>query len=576
MVTRKQLVGHLQTPGGPPQVVEFVNQQRPVLTNRELAGGLQWVNGDYESGNVLRYGAKGDGTTPDSGAFNEIGDILDELDEADGYVIIIPPGDYLIDSTVVWNKDNVVVLAHGARFIPDSDITLFDFNSNALPDDSIIRRSVYWYGGFFDYGDGPTSLVATGIKNNAARSFTVKDVRFRGLKHGVEVGALDSIRVSGCFFRNFERGVYFPKFYTYSGTHTGSNNASTLTDSTQSWATNELLNGTITNTTDGSSGTITANTATTVTATLSGGTDNDWDTSDAYEVTKLQTAQDIWISDSNFSVKGGIDATCIDNTGGGFDLTVRDCGVALNAGVSDTMKFYYHQLGNAVLDGGIRILDSATEQATDQTLIDIDDNSTTDNLDGLDVVGCHFGSSGATVISGDRIEGKSNFLRNKFDGANQTAILIGALRPDAICNIDGNRFDQTATAGGTLWDISTQTTAEVRIGVNSYNSSDIGTRTISSNTTITYAEFRNYTVASASTITIEPDARTVEITGTTTINTINATWKGHVVRFLFNSVVTVTDSTGNIDLGANFVAAGNNDMLTLYCDGSRWRDEGLN
>jgi len=66
------------------------------------------------------------------------------------------------------------------------------------------------------------------------------------------------------------------------GTHTGANGASTLTDSSKSFTTNELVNYRIYNTTDGSDGLITANDATTVTATLSGGTDNDWDTSDAY------------------------------------------------------------------------------------------------------------------------------------------------------------------------------------------------------------------------------------------------------------------------------------------------------
>jgi hypothetical protein len=66
------------------------------------------------------------------------------------------------------------------------------------------------------------------------------------------------------------------------GTHTGANNASTLTDSSKSFTTNELVNYRIYNTTDGSDGLITANDATMVTATLYGGTDNDWDTSDAY------------------------------------------------------------------------------------------------------------------------------------------------------------------------------------------------------------------------------------------------------------------------------------------------------
>jgi len=77
--------------------------------------------------------------------------------------------------------------------------------------------------------------------------------------------------------------IHEQKGIVAAGSHTGSDGASALTDSQQSWATNEL-SGTIYNLTDGSSGTITANTADTVTATLSGGTDNDWDEGDEYQI----------------------------------------------------------------------------------------------------------------------------------------------------------------------------------------------------------------------------------------------------------------------------------------------------
>lgn len=69
-------------------------------------------------------------------------------------------------------------------------------------------------------------------------------------------------------------------------THDGSNNASVLTDSTAEWEVNEFIGRVIINKTDGSRGKITANTATTVTATLSGGTGDDWDTSDVYAFAK--------------------------------------------------------------------------------------------------------------------------------------------------------------------------------------------------------------------------------------------------------------------------------------------------
>lgn len=73
-----------------------------------------------------------------------------------------------------------------------------------------------------------------------------------------------------------------------SGTHNGAGNAAILSDSTanrgRGWATDRLVGETVTNNTDGSSGTITANTQFTVTATLTGGTDDDWDSGDRYNI----------------------------------------------------------------------------------------------------------------------------------------------------------------------------------------------------------------------------------------------------------------------------------------------------
>ncbi|MHA2068613.1 MAG: hypothetical protein ACXABY_29980, partial [Candidatus Thorarchaeota archaeon] len=61
-------------------------------------------------------------------------------------------------------------------------------------------------------------------------------------------------------------------------------NAATLTDSAASFTIDALIDDTVNNTTDGSSCVITDNDATTITCTLAGGTDNDWDTGDAYTV----------------------------------------------------------------------------------------------------------------------------------------------------------------------------------------------------------------------------------------------------------------------------------------------------
>jgi hypothetical protein len=70
------------------------------------------------------------------------------------------------------------------------------------------------------------------------------------------------------------------------GSHTGGNNASVLTDSTKSWTTDQWVGYRIINTTDGSFADITGNTSNTITGTLQGGTDNDWDTGDNYIIIK--------------------------------------------------------------------------------------------------------------------------------------------------------------------------------------------------------------------------------------------------------------------------------------------------
>lgn len=76
-------------------------------------------------------------------------------------------------------------------------------------------------------------------------------------------------------------------FTKYTGTHDGAANASVLTDSGESWTTDMFKGAVVYNITDGSYGTVTANTATTITATLANGTDDDWDVDDTFHVTNV-------------------------------------------------------------------------------------------------------------------------------------------------------------------------------------------------------------------------------------------------------------------------------------------------
>ena len=96
------------------------------------------------------------------------------------------------------------------------------------------------------------------------------------------------------------------------GSHDGAGDASVLTDSGESWTTDEWVGYTIYNTTDGSQGLITANTATTITATLYGGTENDWDVSDAYLIGRPLNADANQGISHRFMIKVRADGVDID------------------------------------------------------------------------------------------------------------------------------------------------------------------------------------------------------------------------------------------------------------------------
>jgi hypothetical protein len=111
---------------------------------------------------------------------------------------------------------------------------------------------------------------------------------------------------------------------TLTGAHDGSGNASELTDSDAGLTIDEFKGFTINNTTDGSSATITTHTATVVTGTLAGGTDNDWDVSDVWTIQTLTggtdndwDTDDLWIIEvseaGGFIVEGFSDTIHVGN-----------------------------------------------------------------------------------------------------------------------------------------------------------------------------------------------------------------------------------------------------------------------
>lgn len=123
-----------------------------------------------------------------------------------------------------------------------------------------------------------------------------------------------------------ERGefgiVRFP-YYKLTGTHTGADNAASLTDAGANFAASGVYAGMlIRNTTDGSSATTTTITATQISGGLAGGTQNDWDTNDAYEIyIPIRVGHVIRVINSLASVNGDYAVTRIEyNEGPGVSI----------------------------------------------------------------------------------------------------------------------------------------------------------------------------------------------------------------------------------------------------------------
>lgn len=101
----------------------------------------------------------------------------------------------------------------------------------------------------------------------------------------------------------------------HAGAHDGSDGASVLSDTDAGFDVDQWVGYTVSNSTDGSSGTITANTASTVTATLSGGTDDDWDNGDSYTIATEPTENsELYIYQGGQDILGGGGVDQVDNT----------------------------------------------------------------------------------------------------------------------------------------------------------------------------------------------------------------------------------------------------------------------
>ena len=143
--------------------------------------------------------------------------------------------------------------------------------------------------------------------------------------------------------------------------------------------------------------------------------------------------------------------------------------------------------------------------------------------------------------------------------------------------VDGNLFQRTSgSVDGVEIVGSPSTTFGVRWGVSnqfvgSFSNEFIGTSATLFHADTPRAQREGITsIASAATITIPAFGEIFDISGTTGITSITASWEGRKVTLHFAGALTVTDGS-NLKLSGNFVTTAD-DTLTLYCDGTDWRE----
>lgn len=181
-------------------------------------------------------------------------------------------------ATVIQFHRWIQAFADDAEFTNDDEMDIIDKNPTDRSTDNIITLNDYSGSGGVKY-----NLDATAIEHlydgTIIQGSNKTQERWDGIVNFGPANAHIQIIQDGTIISD--------DFWNYgleAGTHTGANNASVLTDSTLGATTDEYVGYTIKNITDGSQGLITANTATTVTAVLYGGTDNDWDTGDVHHI----------------------------------------------------------------------------------------------------------------------------------------------------------------------------------------------------------------------------------------------------------------------------------------------------
>lgn len=159
--------------------------------------------------NVLDHGAKGDGTTDDTAAFQSA---IDAIAEQGGGELLVPARTYVLtsaaaDACIVLRADNMTVRAHDATFLRPDKYDNAVFVANTRSDEPLGHgagvRKLQWLGGRF-LGDLAESNFMCPFSLHHAQDCIFRGITFenhigRG-SHVFDLVGADSVTIEECSF----------------------------------------------------------------------------------------------------------------------------------------------------------------------------------------------------------------------------------------------------------------------------------------------------------------------------------------------------------------------------------------